>query len=81
MCLAFTWSMDNYIIAPATSCVSVKNLQNSKGCMRKCALSVSWHSYRPIRYDMTWYDMIWYMIWNDMIWYDMLWYDMIWYIC
>jgi hypothetical protein len=64
MFFTFTGFMDNYIIASAISCVGAKNLQNSKGCMRKCALSLSLLSY--IRYDM-----IWYMVWYDMICYDM----------
>jgi len=40
MFLAFAGFVDNYIIASATRCVGVKNVQNSKGCMRKCAFSV-----------------------------------------
>jgi hypothetical protein len=43
-CTVLTWS-----------CVGVKNSQNSKECMRKCARSVSLLSY--IRYNMMWYDV------------------------
>jgi len=47
----------------ATSGVGVTNSENSKGCTRKCALSVSWLNYSYIRYGI-WHDIfvqIWYM--------------------